>query len=76
MRKLENFFRFSSGPVMDRFLRMGLTISVAFGTGKDAGKELESKRRRIFRKYIRLILDLKDADDPSSWDSVLRRSQL
>jgi len=36
VRKLENFWRFSFGPLTDRVFRIGLTTSVAFGVGNDA----------------------------------------
>lgn len=31
VRKLENFFRFSFGPSVDKVFNIGLTLSVAFG---------------------------------------------
>ena len=34
VRKLENFSKFSFGPLTDSVFKIGLTVSVAFGLGK------------------------------------------
>jgi hypothetical protein len=47
--KLENFFKFSSGPLVDRVFKIGSTLSAALGEGNEAEGLNLSERRTLVK---------------------------